>query len=227
MTRRPSPAGPLVVLILLCFGASFTGVPAPHSATASPTGVLEPRAGTDLWRSGAPESRAVASFAARSDSGSTPDPATGVPSESPTPRVSPSRFLAGKPKGSAAASPRPSAMRAPRPVASGAPVPATRAPRRPQGGSGGVLLRMTWYCGAGSPCTRGYGPDCACAAISPDLSSWTGRLVRIWTERASVVVRIIDCNCATEHGIDVYRSTFARLVDPSAGVAWVHAEVVG
>ena len=91
-----------------------------------------------------------------------------------------------------------------------------------------LSVRATWYCEAGrSPCTRGYPPDCFCAAISPDLAWMTGKLVKVWFGSKYVIVRIVDCNCETERGIDLYASAFKQL-EPnlSVGVLTVKLEVV-
>ncbi len=50
-------------------------------------------------------------------------------------------------------------------------------------------------------------------------------MVRVRYGSASVVVRVIDCNCATEHGIDLYAAAFARLASPKLGVILVKLEV--
>lgn len=85
-------------------------------------------------------------------------------------------------------------------------------------------IRATWYCGNGSRCTRGYGPECYCAAISPDLRSWAGSLVRACVGSRCVTVRLIDCNCQAEHGIDLYAVAFRALAPLSVGELTVRLE---
>ena len=87
-------------------------------------------------------------------------------------------------------------------------------------------VRATWYCGNGSPCTRGYPAGGMYAAISPDLSYLRGRVVRVCTTISRCVdVRLIDCNCASSHAIDLYAAAFRRLAPLSAGVLSVRLEV--
>ncbi len=96
----------------------------------------------------------------------------------------------------------------------------------PATSSRAVAIRATWYCAPPrSRCSAGYPSDGMFAAISPDLRLWTGRMVRVRYGSASVVVRVIDCNCATEHGIDLYAAAFARLASPKLGVILVTLEV--
>jgi hypothetical protein len=146
---------------------------------------------------------------------------TGAPS--PTARPS-ERAPLGAP---AMTSARPYAHRAPsrahRPV-----VTPTRSPRPVSASTGaGYALHATWYCNPPvSRCTAGHPSSCLCAAISPDLASWTGHLVRVCS-RACVTVRVVDCNCQSRHGIDLYAAAFRRLAPLSAGALTVTAEVVG
>jgi len=89
------------------------------------------------------------------------------------------------------------------------PVPAGAAPQ--------LIVRVTWYCGHGSRCTRGYGAGCLCAAASPDLGSWLGKLVTVRRADRSVTVRIVDCNCRAHRALDLYAIAFARLAPLSVG----------
>lgn len=106
-----------------------------------------------------------------------------------------------------------------RPTAGGgmdAPSPATQ-----------VAIRATWYCDPPrSRCTRGFPAGGMYAAISPDLRAWTGRLVEVCLGSRCVTVRVIDCDCRTEHGIDLYAAAFRRLADPGIGVLTVTLEVL-
>lgn len=92
-----------------------------------------------------------------------------------------------------------------------------------------VAIRATWYCDppAFARCTQGYGPDSLVAAISPDLRAWTGRMVRVRFGSKHVDVRIVDCDCATERGIDLYAVAFRALAATSVGELTVTLEVLG
>lgn len=75
-----------------------------------------------------------------------------------------------------------------------------------------VVGTATWYCGAGSPCTRGYPAGGLYAAAGSELRAWRGRLVRVRSGTRSVVVRIIDvCACPGVRIIDLYRAAFQQL----------------
>jgi len=87
-------------------------------------------------------------------------------------------------------------------------------------------IRATWYCGHGSRCTVGH-PGGLYAAISPDLAAWTGHIVRVRYGGSYVDVRVIDCNCRTEHAIDLYSEAFQRLAPLSVGEITVTLELVG
>lgn len=72
-----------------------------------------------------------------------------------------------------------------------------------------------------SRCTVGH-PDVAgdqlFAAISPDLR-WLGSRVKVCRvdDGRCVVVTVIDCNCQTTRGIDLYADAFAHLGPLSSG----------
>ena len=81
-------------------------------------------------------------------------------------------------------------------------------------------IRATWYCSPPkSRCTRGY-PSGLYAAISPDLSFLRGHRVEVCAG-ACVTVLIVDCDCATTQGIDLYAEAFAKLAPLSRGVLTV------
>lgn len=88
--------------------------------------------------------------------------------------------------------------------------------------SGGVTGTASWYCGAGSACTKGYA-DGMYGAAGPALrvGDWRGRTVTVCAS-ACVAVTLIDwCGCPGGRVIDLYRSAFARLASPSAGTVGV------
>ena len=77
----------------------------------------------------------------------------------------------------------------------------------------------TWYCGAGSPCTRGYGPSDLIAAIDPTTGIEKGERVTVWHGDRSVRVAIVDvCACPGARIVDLSRVAFSQLADPSLGV---------
>lgn len=94
-----------------------------------------------------------------------------------------------------------------------------------------LSLSATYYCRAGfSRCTRGYPdrPPCldsqgrnTCpdlyAAISPDLARFRGKYLTVSRGSRSVRVLVIDCNCQTTRGIDLYSDAFARLAPLGLG----------
>lgn len=84
----------------------------------------------------------------------------------------------------------------------------------------------TWYCGSGSPCTRGYGPDDLVAAIDrKDTTFRKGDRVRVRFGDRSVVVRIVDtCACADRRVIDLSTGAFRRLAALGYGVLPVTVE---
>lgn len=89
-----------------------------------------------------------------------------------------------------------------------------------------VTVRGTssWYCGHGSPCTRGY-PDGLYAAAGPALrvGDWRGRRVLVSANGRSVWVRLIDtCQCYGTRVIDAYAKVWAALGVPiSRGIVKV------
>ena len=88
---------------------------------------------------------------------------------------------------------------------------------------GGVSGTASWYCGNGSPCTRGY-PGGLYAAAGPALrrGDWRGRTVVVSVPGRSVTVTLIDaCQCHGTRVLDLYRDAFIRLADPSAGLVKV------
>jgi len=84
-----------------------------------------------------------------------------------------------------------------------------------------VSGKASWYCGAGSRCTRGYPASGLYAAAGPALrvGDWRGRIVTVRSGTRTVRVRLIDfCACGGGRVIDLYRSAFSRLASPSRGV---------
>ena len=86
----------------------------------------------------------------------------------------------------------------------------------------------SWYCGAGSPCTRGY-PDGMYAAAGPELrvGDWRGSVVTVCAGRCVDVTLIDSCGCPGARIVDLYRSAFARIADPGRGVVGVTVELAG
>jgi hypothetical protein len=81
--------------------------------------------------------------------------------------------------------------------------------------------KASWYCGAGSRCTRGYPASGLYAAAGSALrvGDWRGRTVTVRSGSRSVQVKLIDwCFCGGGRVIDLYRSVFSRLGSPSRGV---------
>lgn len=226
MTPRRSPAGPIVVLILMFAGSSFVGIPAPRGAVqpfgsgasaapdgrkAAPEGVAGPVRGASDDADWPDATRAWSS--PRVIAGSSP--AAGAP----TARVAQSAERRSEKPQVRGSTPRPST----KPSVRGLAVPASRTPRVTGTQYG---IHATWYCGNGSRCTVGYPSDGLYAAISPDLRTWTGRLVRVRYGASSVVVRVIDCDCAAEHSIDLYSSAFERLAPLAVGELTVTLELL-
>jgi hypothetical protein len=88
--------------------------------------------------------------------------------------------------------------------------------------------RATWYCGNGSPCTRGYGPDDMVAAIDPTTGIDKGERVTVRHGGRSVTVRIVDvCACGGSRVIDLTSGAFRRLAPLSRGVIAVELEFGG
>jgi len=210
VTRR-SVHGPAIILILLGFGASFVGT-TPRSESQPGSPVIP--AATAVAPSQGPVRELVAS-------GNTAE----------TQSKAPGSKASEQPKWAAAMTSLGPRLTHSTAKVSPAPKPpshrpaATRQPPVPVAVSAGRYVRVTWYCGNGSRCTRGYAAGGLYAAISPDLSSWTGRLVRVTYAGRSVTVRIIDCNCQAEHAIDLYAAAFSRLAPLSMGQLYATVEV--
>ena len=85
---------------------------------------------------------------------------------------------------------------------------------------GSVSGTASWFCGAGSACTHGYPASGLYAAAGPALrvGAWRGRLVRVASGGRMVVVRLIDWCACPRRLVDLYRSAFSRLADPSRGL---------
>lgn len=86
-----------------------------------------------------------------------------------------------------------------------------------------VTGRASWYCGAGSRCTRGVPAGAMAAAAGPALrvGNWRGRIVRVESGGRAVLVRLVDWCACPSRVIDLYRSAFSRLASPSRGVILV------
>jgi rare lipoprotein A (peptidoglycan hydrolase) len=85
----------------------------------------------------------------------------------------------------------------------------------------------TWYCGNGSPCTRGYGPADMVAAIDPTLGIAKGTRLRVHHAGRSVEVVVVDvCQCKGARIIDLTSGAFSRLAPLSRGVIEVTIESV-
>jgi rare lipoprotein A (peptidoglycan hydrolase) len=88
--------------------------------------------------------------------------------------------------------------------------------------------RATWYCGNGSPCTRGTSPDDMVAAIDPTTGIDKGERVTVRHGGRSVTVRIVDvCACGGSRVIDLTSGAFRRLAPLSRGVIAVELEFGG
>lgn len=92
----------------------------------------------------------------------------------------------------------------------------------------------TWYCGNGSPCTQGYGPDDLVAAIDrKDTTFRKGDVVVVRYHCGdgclrAVKVRIVDtCACADRRVIDLTTGAFRRLAPLGMGVLPVTVELAG
>lgn len=86
----------------------------------------------------------------------------------------------------------------------------------------------TWYCGAGSPCTHGYGPADLVAAIDPSLGIERGERITISFDGKSVAVVVVDvCQCMGRRLVDLTSGAFRRLAPLSAGVIPVSIEFGG
>lgn len=84
----------------------------------------------------------------------------------------------------------------------------------------------TWYCGAGSPCTAGYGPSDLVAAIDrKDTEFARGDRVVVRYRDRSVVVTIVDtCGCPDRRVIDLSTGAFLELAPLGFGVLPVTLE---
>ena len=98
-----------------------------------------------------------------------------------------------------------------------------------QVGTVAVSGTSTWYCGNGSPCTAGYGPGDAVAAIDPSLGIPKGTIVTVTGDAGSRRVRIVDvCACGGARIIDLTSGMFRAIVGPlSRGVGTVTIEYGG
>lgn len=92
----------------------------------------------------------------------------------------------------------------------------------------------TWYCGNGSPCTRGYGPEDLVAAIDrKDTTFRKGDVVVVKYSCGdgclrAVRVTIVDtCACADRRVIDLTTGAFRRLAPLGMGVLPVTVEFAG
>lgn len=84
----------------------------------------------------------------------------------------------------------------------------------------------TWYCGNGSPCTRGYGPSDLVAAIDrKDAEFRQGdRVIVCYRDRAVVVTIVDTCACPDRRVIDLSTGAFIRLAPLGLGVIPVTLE---
>jgi rare lipoprotein A (peptidoglycan hydrolase) len=87
----------------------------------------------------------------------------------------------------------------------------------------------TWYCSSSSPCTRGYGPSDAVAAIDPTLGIPKGTLIAVTGAAGSRVVKVVDvCVCRGSRVIDLTSGMFREVVGPlSQGTGRVTLEYGG
>lgn len=201
--RRRSLHGPLLVVAIIGVG---------YMAYSAPQRNPEPEARSGIPATSAPTVAGASVEASR-------DIARGS-SGAPTPAPLRSRPV----RRDVARSPHPSPQR-PRATAGVSAVPLQHATPRPKSVAT-AYVRLTWYCGNGSRCTRGYSAGGLYAAISPDLRAWNGRLIRVIYGGRSVTVRAIDCNCQAEHGIDLYAAAFQQLAPLSVGSMYGSAELL-
>lgn len=97
-------------------------------------------------------------------------------------------------------------------------------------GSALIGGRATWFCGAGSPCTRGYPAGSMAAAAGSELRfpGWRGSWVTVRHGGRSVRVQLVDvCRCPGSRVIDLYRLPFSKLAEPSVGIIDVEVEYGG
>jgi hypothetical protein len=153
------------------------------------------------------------------------------PRTSPTPTVKPGdwdmrtagRWLAEELE-SQRPTPKPSASPEQLPTPRPEPKPETRATPRPSAPatSHSRTITASWYCnkdatrGPLSRCPRTV-QDGLYAAISPDLESLRGKIVRVCYKGSCVSVKVIDCNCQAHESIDLFASAFSQLAPLSAG----------
>lgn len=135
----------------------------------------------------------------------------------------------------ASTSDAPRAVGVPSPGLAGAPhdVPQVGgvAPLATAGELSGAPLRgtATWYCGSGSPCTRGYQPGDLVAAIDrKDAPYRKGDRVVVSHRGRSVTVTIVDvCGCPGRRVIDLSAEAFSRLAPLGIGVIAVSIREAG
>lgn len=89
-----------------------------------------------------------------------------------------------------------------------------------------VAGTATWYCGGGSPCTRGTRPGDMVAAAGSEIrvGHWRGRVVSVCIRHSDICVRVrlVDvCACAGARVIDLSAAAFARLSPLSRGIVAV------
>lgn len=209
MTTRPRLVAlavtALVLLLALVFVAPARSVPEPTSAPLSGwTPVAAPRSAPEnAARSGlvpAAESLSVAPVAAGSGDARPVGTAQEL-TEAPPSQADPRRLD-------------------PSPVAAPGWTEPSTAPGR-------VALAgvMSWYCGNGSPCTRGYPAGSLVAAAGPALrvGSWRGRTVTVTAAGRSVRVVLVDwCQCHGTRLVDAYAAVWLALgLDLRTGLATV------
>jgi hypothetical protein len=95
--------------------------------------------------------------------------------------------------------------------------------------------KASWYCGAGSRCTKGFPASGLYAAAGPALrvGDWRGRVVEVRLagyrgpcddprttrlEGPCTKVRLIDFCACSGKVVDLYRGVFAKLADPDRGI---------
>jgi rare lipoprotein A (peptidoglycan hydrolase) len=103
-----------------------------------------------------------------------------------------------------------------------APVAASSMAPARTGMEGGAPLTGTasWYCGSGSPCTRGYDPGDLIAAIDRKDTPWDkGDRLTVTSGDRSVTVMVVDvCLCKGNRVIDLSAEAFSRLAPLGLGV---------
>lgn len=83
-----------------------------------------------------------------------------------------------------------------------------------------VSGEASWYCGAGSACTKGYPAGQFVAAAGPSLrvGDWRGRIVKVCSNEGCAKVQLVDWCACPARTIDLYRSAFDAISDPSRGI---------